>query len=150
LIRDYKTTTSFNWDSYYFSWQWKVYLLLANRKEFVYDVFTRKLDEKDLPTSGILIDNNIAKILNEDDWVEQYPITRKPYVNYRGINVCKILASKTMFITEYNEIKLFHYKNMKKDVEDIITWYFDVLTALTDDFVRIAIENNIKIKGLIE
>jgi len=109
LIRDYKTTTSFNWDSYYFSWQWKVYLLLANRKEFVYDVFTRKLDEKN-----------------------------------------KELISKTMFITDYNKIELFQYKNMKKDVEDIITWYFAVLTALTDDFVRIAIENNIKIKGLIE
>lgn len=109
IIRDYKTTTSFNWDSYYFSWQWKVYLLLANRKEFVYDVFTRKLDE-----------NN------------------------------KELISKTMFITEYNKIELFQYKNMKKDVEDIITWYFDVLTSLTDDFVRIAIENNIKIKGLVE
>jgi hypothetical protein len=98
-------------------------------------VFTRKFDEK---------------VVTPEEAIESGCYILKDSYLVKDKLKSKILASKTMFITEYNKIELFQYKNMKKDVEDIITWYFDVLTSLTDDFIRIAIENNIKIKGLIE
>lgn len=107
-IHDIKTTKDFDYEKYFTSWQWRFYLLLAERKQFFYDVFLTKFNVK----------------------------------------ADKTLADQCVSIIGFEQIPLHEYGTMRRDCEEIVDWFYKVLTD-SEELIRVtALANNVEVIGL--